>query len=173
MKKRQLLISLVLGLFLVALIPGVALGAKPVAFGATGDISYLEPPLDLIQSGKMFTAGESGRWVVASRYLKGNFYGDTIPGEFIMTYKANVTSVEVGNLHGTLKVGVYTLKVNGKVDLLEADPKTIWISGHWTFIEGAKGHGEFTAVLVLKPDEQPIRTKSQITLTGKWQQPQG
>ena len=88
-----------------------------------------------------------------------------------MTYTANITlPEEAGNLHGTLKMDGYTLKINGKTGVVAED--TIRISGHWTFIEGAKGHGEFEAELVFDANEELIPEDSLIQLTGEWQ-PEG
>ena len=169
MKKRQLFISIVLGVYLAALIPGVVMAAKPIDFLATGNVTVLEP----VEYPDVFPAGNSGRWVVASRYLAGELVGD-IPGSFAftMTYTANVKlPEEAGNLHGTLKMNGYTLKVNGKTGAVAED--TIRISGHWTFIEGAKGHGEFEAELVFDTSTGELIPKlSLIQLTGEWQ-PEG
>jgi len=168
MKKRQLFISLVLGVYLAALIPGVVMAAKPIDFEATGNITFLEPAGDA----GVFPAGNSGRWVVASRDLAGELAGDILGSfTFTMTYTANVTlPEEAGNLHGTLKMDGYTLKVTGKTGAVAED--TIRISGHWTFIEGAKGHGEFEAELVFDANEELIPEDSLIQLTGEWQ-PEG
>lgn len=177
-------IGLALALVLGVLIPGVVLAAKPDPFEATGTVTYLE-------AGDVFPAGDSGRWVVASRYLEGTFV-DGIPGDFSMTYKANVTSEQAGNLHGTLERGPYVLKVNGKsepadvLDYVVISPGIVVptklglaLSGRWTFIEGAQGNGGFDAYVVFTPwfDEEGnmhvgpvIPDESSFDLTGKWQE---
>jgi len=174
-KKKLLFISLALVLVLGALIPAVALAAKPVEFNASGNITYIE------LGGSVFPAGESGRWVVASRYLDGTFLSGDVNGDFTLTYKANVDSEQAGNLHGLLEVGAYTLRVNGTIEPLEMVYFEPWdtylpmltISGHWTFIEGAQGQGDFDAWLIFIPFGEHVGmvVAGEFTMTGKWQQP--
>ena len=184
MKKRLLSISLALVLLLTALIPASALAAKPVSFDASGTITD-------ISAGDVFPAGKSGRWVVAERELMGTLSGD-ISGEFTMTYKANVESVETqaGNLHGTITVGSYVLKVNGKIEPLTQVGFVYWeiapgywtwmpklkltLSGHGTFIEGTQGNGDFSAEVVFVPTldghvDTIFPDESTLTISGKWQ----
>lgn len=171
MKRRLLLISLALALVLTTLTPAVALAAKPASCGASGNITY-------ISSGTVFPAGESGRWMVVERELSGTFLSGDISGNFTMTYKANVElSTQAGNLHGTLEAGPYVLKLNGKVQPLEIVstpfghlPK-LTIDGYWTFIDGARGQGNFDAWVIFIPIDGHVGpiVASAFNLTGKWQ----
>jgi len=175
MRKRLLFISLVLALVLTTLVPAAALAAKPVPFIATGTISYISP-------GTVLPAGESGRYRVVERELGGTLSGD-IGGEvgtdFTMTYKANVElATQAGNLHGTLEAGPYVAKVNGKIEPLEwlgppyASPALLTIEGHWTFINGARGQGDFEAwaIVILNELGHVVWIPdSSFTMTGKWQ----
>ena len=184
MKKRLLFVSLVLALVLTTLVPAAALAAKPVPFSATGTIATLD-------EGTVFPAGESGRWRVVLREAGGNVSG-SITDDFTMTYKANVDLEQAGNLHGTLtfETEPYVLKLNGKtepailVGWVEVAPDVFLpklklpISGHWTFIDGAKGQGDFLGWVVFAgvPDEEGnlhvgpvIEEESFFSMTGKWQ----
>jgi len=173
MKKRPLFISLVLILVLTALTSAAVVAAKPAEFNASGVVTYIE------LGGSVFPAGDSGRWVVASRYLEGIFFGPDITGLFKLTYKANVTSLQAGNLHGTLETGAYTLNVNGTIEPLEIvfyEPWQIYlpkltISGHWTCIKGAHGQGNFNASLIFIPSGEHVGVvvDGPFTMTGKWQ----
>ena len=184
MRKRLLFISLVLALVLTTLMPAAALAAKPVPFYAAGTISALD-------EGTVFPAGESDRWRVVLREAGGSVSGSVEDG-FTMTYKANVTSEQVGNLHGTLAFNIepYVLRVNGKtgqatpVGLVEIAPGVFLpklllpISGHWSFIDGARGQGDFEGwvVFLAVPDEEgnlhvgPVYPdESYFEMTGQWQ----
>ena len=170
MGKKLLLISLVLALVLITATPTTAMAAKPTDFNASGAITYIE------LGGSVFPAGDSGRWRVVSRYLEGTFLpGGDINGDFTFTYKANVDSTQAGNLHGTLEVESYLLKVNGKVQPLEIDPiyglPKLTISGRWTFTDGARGQGDFDASLIFIPSGEHVGmvVAGAFDMTGKWQ----
>ena len=173
MKRRPLFISLVLALVLTTLMPAAVLAAKPASFGAGGIITYISP-------GTVIPAGESGRWVVVERELSGTFLSGDISGNFIMAYKANVElSTQAGNLHGTIEIGPYVLKVNGKIQPLEMVPTSfgldlpkLTINGHWTFTDGTQGQGDFDAWVIFIPTPEghvDSIVGSTINLTGKWQ----
>lgn len=177
MKKRLLFTGLVLALVLTTFVPAAAMAAKPVDFGASGIITYIE------LGGSVFPAGDSDRWRVASRYLEGTFLpGGDINGDFTLAYKANVDSTQAGNLHGTITVvgeDSYVLKVNGKIEPLEIVwfeplgtylPK-LTISGHWTFTDGARGQGDFDASLIFIPSGEHVGmvVAGAFDMTGKWQ----
>ncbi len=179
MRRSTLFISLFLALLLVVLIPASALAAKPAfsPFAASGNITYISP-------GTTFAAGQSDRWRVPERQLSGILNGD-INGPFTVTYRANIESVQTqaGNLHGTLTAGAYVLKVNGKIQplavvgFMEVAPG-IWVPklqltiiGHWTFIDGAQGNGDFTASVVFLPTPDghvAYIIQSSFDLTGHW-----
>jgi len=182
LRKRLLLMSLALALVLTALTPAVALAAKPVPLEANGTITSITP-------GDVFPAGESGRWRVVERDITGNLSG-AISGDFTMTYKANVElATQAGNLHGTLEAGESVLNVNGKIEPLvfagwylppgvhPAYPDGIplyklTISGHWNFLEGATGQGDFDAWAIFVPTPEghvAFIAASSFKLTGKWQ----
>ena len=172
MKRRLLLISLVLVLILTALAPATALAAKPQSFYTAGEITYLSP-------GEVLPAGESGRWRVIERELRGELLSEDISGPFTMTYKANVElATQAGNFHGTLEAGEYSFRVNGKIQPLEIVPiapevylPKLTINGHWTLGDGARGQGEFYAWVVFVPDAYghvAYIVASSFTMDGKW-----
>ena len=173
LRKRLLLMSLALALVLTALTPAVALAAKPVPLEANGTITSITP-------GDVFPAGESGRWRVIERDITGNLSG-AISGDFTMTYKANVElATQAGNLHGTLEAGESVLNVNGKIEPLDIVYYKPWdtylpkltISGHWNFLEGARGQGDFDASAIFVPTPEghvAFIIASSFKLTGKWQ----
>jgi len=171
MKRRLLLISLVLVLILTALVPATALAARPQSFYTAGEITYVSP-------GEVLPAGESGRWRVIERELRGELLSEDISGPFTMTYKANVElATQAGNLHGTLETGDYTFRVNGKVQPLEIVPiapgiylPKLTINGNWTLGDGARGNGEFDAWVIFIPEGGHVGTivASSFTMDGKW-----
>ncbi len=169
MKRRLLLISLVLVLMLTALAPATALAAKPQSFNAAGEINYIEAT---VIGDNIFSAGNSGRWRVVGREIGGELSGD-VSGSFLMTYKANIesTDTQAGNLHGTLGVGDYSFKVNGKIQPVEIIAwlvpgqipllLQITINGHWA-LQGGKGNGDFYGVIVFEPDWELLQTTGQV-----------
>ncbi len=177
MKRKLFSISLALALLLTTLAPAAALAAKPPPkvedFNAIGGITY-------ISDGTVKPAGNSGRWVVATRDLGGALSGD-INEEYTLTYKANVElATQAGNLHGTLQTESYSLEVNGKIEPLDFVYFAPWgiylpmltIDGQWTFINGTQGNGDFTAYAVFVPDEYGhvlLIVDSGFDMTGKWQ----
>lgn len=172
--KKRLFISVVLALVLTALGSAPVLAAKPADFEASGEIGSITP-------GDVFPAGNSGRWRVIERQITGTLAGD-INGDFTLTYKANVElATQAGNLHGTLEVGSYVLKVNGKIEplqmvptLLGFDLPMLTIKGRWTAIEGARGQGDFDAWVIFIPTPEGHVGQilaSSFTLTGQWQSP--
>lgn len=182
MKRKLWYVSLALALVLTTFMPISALAAKPVPFDASGTITYISP-------GTVFPAGKSDRWVVVERELVGEFLSGDISGEFTMTYKANVESMQTqaGNFHGTLTVSErsYVLNVNGKSESLEVlqwmeyPPGSgnwvpvlmkLAINGHWTFTDGARGQGSFDGWAIFIPTpEGHVGTivVSSFTMTGK------
>ena len=178
MKKKSLLIGLALAVSLILVVPASALAAKPVEFNASGTI-------DSISTGYVLPAGNSGRWVVHERELYGSISGD-IDGDFVLTYRANVDGSQEGNIVGRLTVGQDSriINLNGKSQPVDF----VWfaafntflprlsINGHWTFIDGAQGNGNFESWFIFVPqiDEQGNVHVGQIVcsaieLTGKWQ----
>ena len=174
MKMKILFTSLVLALVLTILMPAAAIAAKPVPFNSNGIITHISP-------GTVFPAGDSGKWVVVERDLNGTFLSGGIEGDFTMTYKANVELLtQAGNLHGTLEVSPYALKLNGKIQPLEMVPTALGvdlpmltIKGNWTFINGAKGRGDFYVWVIFIPTPEGhvgSIVASAVGLTGDWQQ---
>lgn len=166
---------------LIAAAPSSALAAKPVPFAASGGISYITP-------GTVFPAGNSGRWVIVERQLYGNLSSGDINGEFTLSYKGNVESVETqaGNFHGTITVGggAYVFNVNGTSEplefqrLMEFTPGNwvpvlrLTLGGHWVFTDGAHGQGELSgwAEFIPTPDGHVgIIVDSSFTMNGQWQ----
>ena len=173
LRKRILFIAVVLALVLSSVMPMTALAAKPVPFEAIGGITF-------ITNGDVMPAGDSGRWRVIERAIYGSFgSGWDIDGDFTLTYKANVElATQAGNLHGTLEAGSYVAKVNGTIEPLVwlgdpfASPALLTINGHWTFIEGARGQGNFEAwaIVILNEYGHVIYIpNSSFSMTGKWQ----
>ena len=171
--KNRIIIGLVAAVLMVALLPSAVFAAKPVPFSAGGGVTG-------ISDGTVFPAGKSGRWVVVERDITGVLSGD-IEGSFDLTYKANVEmATQAGNLHGTMTVDDYVLNVNGSIQPFELVPISsiiflpkLTISGHWNFISGAEGTGEFTAwaIFVPTPDGHvAFIVASEFTMTGQWQQ---
>ena len=161
MKKRTVFISLVLVSLLTALMPTAALAKAPTSFSASGTVTG-------INDGSVFPAGNSGRYVVASRTITGTLAGD-ITGDFTLDYKANVElATQAGNLHGTLQAGAQVLEVNGTIEPLQfvgwlvppgvhplyPDGIPLYqldINGHWTAVRGGKGNGDFKATVIFIP----------------------
>jgi hypothetical protein len=168
MKRKIILVGLVTALALVLVAPVPALAAKPAGFMAIGS-------LDTIDEGDPFAAGQSGRWVVPERTITGAISG-AITGDFILTYRANVTAEQAGNFHGEMVVndGEYVIKVNGNSSfgITPAGFPGLILSGHWTLIEGARGTGNFGAWLIPIMDEQKEHIigiyASAIEMTGQW-----
>lgn len=172
-KKKLFLISLALAMLLAVFTSPAVIAAKQVPFSANGTISAISP-------GDVSPAGSSGRWVVAERELDGMLSGD-INGEFTMTYKANVElETQAGTLKGTLEVGSYILKVNGKIKPLEFvgwhNPHIplykLTICGGWDMIKGQQGTGDYEAWVIFIPTPEGhvgYVVDSAIDLTGKWQ----
>ena len=189
MKRKILMVGLVLALALVLVAPAPVLAAKPATFEAVCSISAID-------EGNPFAAGQSGRWVVPERTIIGTVTGD-IEGDFILTYRANVTADQEGNFHGEMAVtdadDSWTIKVNGKSEGTEfvgwseiptGNPQmpylpilSITINGHWTFVDGACGNGTFNDAVIIfigVPDAEgkihigPIVPGSAIVMTGKW-----
>ena len=180
MKRKVTLILLTLVMVLAFSMPTTALAAKPASLSASGVVTT-------ITDGDVFPAGNSGRYVVASRSLTGILAGD-INGAFTLDFKANVElATQAGNLHGTLQAGSQVLEVNGKIEPLTfagwylppgISPDypggiplyQLVINGHWTAVSGAKGNGDFAAwaVFIPTPDGHVYAiVASGITLTGK------
>ena len=163
MKKKIIILGLVLALALVLVAPTPALAAKPVGFEAYGVITSID-------EGDVFPAGNSGRWVVQERTIEGELQDGAIPGDFVLTYKANVTADQAGNFHGEMVVngGEYVIKVNGTSGI---GALGLMLNGHWTLIEGAQGNGNFTAWIIPDIDEEGHIIgilASDITMTGQW-----
>jgi hypothetical protein len=151
MKKRLFVISLVVSM-LVFLMPAPALAKAPAGFSAGGVITAID-------TGTVFPAGNSGRYVVASRSITGALAGG-ITGDFVLNYKANVElATQAGSLQGNLQAGTTVLKVNGSIEPLEfagwwgegIPLYRLTINGRWTAIDGMKGNGDFSAWAVFIP----------------------
>jgi hypothetical protein len=174
MRKSILSGGVIIAVVLTLLTAVPALAAKPTAFNASGTISAISP-------GTVFPAGESDRWRVVERDITGTLSGD-INGDFTMTYRANIESVETqaGNFHGTLDVDTYRFRVNGTSEPLEFIAwfapgiplyKSV-IYGRWTFLEGANGTGDFNAysIFIPTPDGHVAYiVNSAFIMTGQWQ----
>lgn len=145
-------------MIMAALMPSQVLAAKPVPFVATGNVWYITP-------GTVKPAGDSGRFVVIERDILG-FMNAGIIGVYTFSYKANVELLtQAGNLHGTLTVGGYVLNMSGKTQPLEysgeadcpavgspVSPCSVFtstIDGHWNFLVGARGEGNFNSDVFL------------------------
>ena len=184
--KRGLIFSLALVMIMAALMPSQVLAAKPVPFDATGNVFYITP-------GTVKPAGTSGRFVVIERDIVGSI-GGAISGPYTFSYKANVELLtQAGNLHGTLTVGErdYVLNISGKTLPLElTDDQSncppeycpsgdyqvfrSTIDGHWDFLVGAHGEGNFNANVLLVIDMSTNHVVwvngGSVTLTGQWQE---
>lgn len=173
MKKRLILVSAVLVMLLGSLAPATASAAKPdlEPFVASGNIAYITP-------GKVLPAGGSGKWVVVDRELGGSLSG-SIRGPFTMDYHALIESLltQAGSLRGTVTVGEHVLKVDGQIAPLEwlgpplASPAQLTMTGQWKFTGGAKGKGDFSALVIFIPTPQGhVGTilASSLTMTGQW-----
>jgi hypothetical protein len=175
--KKLLFGTFMAALAIVALLPSTVLAAKPLPFSASGHIMGIEtePPFCVVKP-----AGESGRWVIVTRQIKGTVSGD-ISGDFILDYSGNVDAFQVGNIHGTISIGQYTLKMDSKT--LNPIPIGYYqgllivqlsISGHWSLIQGAKGQGDVDATLYFLTDGTHVLSiypdvESPFSLTGQWQ----
>ena len=177
MKTRSLFIGLMLALTLTFAMSTKVQASKPVEFNANGTIASISNPPDAA----VIPAGNSSRWVVLERDIDGSISGD-INGDFILTYKANVNALQAGILHGMLNVGEgsYAIEMNGKsqpIEIVWYEPFQTYLprinmSGHWNFISGARGQGEFNAwfIFIPTPDGHiALIVDSDITLTGTWQ----
>lgn len=126
MKKKVVLILLTLVLVLAFSMPTVALAKAPVALNANGVIASID-------EGTVFPAGNSGRYVVASRTILGTLTGD-INGDFTLNYKANVElATQAGNLHGTLQTASTSLEVNGTIQPLQLYYGNIYYFYGWYY----------------------------------------
>lgn len=171
MRGLTLLTTLILAVVLVLVTPLAALAAKPVPMSATGAISQILP-------GTVGELGNSGRWRVAEREVRGSLSGD-ISGDFVLTYKANVAlETQAGNFQGVLESGSYSFKVNGKIQPLEM---VLWygvwlpkltISGHWVSSD-PPGRGTFDAWCIFIPYDGHVGMilASSFAVNGEWQQP--
>ncbi len=186
MKKRLSVIMLSLVLVLTGLMPATALAAKPEGNDkpnsngvvAAGYLSSISPTI----VGTNVFPTSSGGWRVVGREVGGNFTSGIIRGPFTLTYDAIVNAYQGGNLHGTLQAGGYEIDVKGNSENavligLYPDPLTgpaalaqIKISGQWTAKDDAKGHGDFTANMVVVTDGVHIFAVlpqySSVALTG-------
>ena len=175
--KRGLLIGFVLFLTLAVLTPVPALAAKPVLFNASGTITAISDGIEK-------PAGNSGRWVVFERDIKGVMYGD-IGGQngtdYTFSYKANVEkATQAGNLHGTVNAGGKVLNVEGKSQPFELvgwyapgiPILKLTLNGNWSFTKGAQGQGSWDATVYFIPTPDghvAAVVGGAFTLTGQWQ----
>ena len=197
MRKKLLFISLVMSLILAALMPGVALAAKPTDFEAEGNILY-------ISDGTVSQAGKSSRFLVIERQILGAVSGDIVGG-YEFTYRGNVdVQTQAGTIHGTVVFPgqPYVLDVNGRIEPVELEPIPVPITlvvdcylpgggvieagtplpagtpmpkltiiGRWIFTEGAKGQGALDAGVYFTTDAEGhvnYLYLSTFDLTGKW-----
>jgi len=180
LKKRFLFLSLALALLLTSVTGAPALAAKPAAFNASGVIDYITPG-DVVPAGKFNEDTQdsaSGRWRVIERELGGTLSGD-IGGPFTFVYKANVEkATQAGNFQGTMTVGDYLVRVNGKSLPIEFAGwygpyplYTLTLEGNWTFIDGAKGTGDLVASMTFIPTPDghiAFIVGSDISMFGQW-----
>ncbi|MBI4334266.1 MAG: hypothetical protein HY673_23665 [Chloroflexi bacterium] len=176
-RSRSTMVAVLLSVLVLLSVNALpALAAKPVDFDAAGVITSISP-------GDVAPVGDSGKWRVILREIGGTLSGD-INGAFKMKYKANVDSTQSGNLHGRVDVGDYRLNVNGKIKPVEfvgfySHPVygpvpllKIELSGHWNFIEGEQGEGQWQAwaIFIPTPDGHVgLITASGFNLSGQWQ----
>ncbi|MDO8716328.1 MAG: hypothetical protein Q7J73_05925 [Dehalococcoidales bacterium] len=181
MKKRLSVIMLSLVLVLTGLMPATALASETKKGNDIVAAGYLSSISPTIVGTNVFPTG-SGGWRVVGREVGGNFTSGIIRGPFTLTYDAIVNAYQGGSLHGTLEASGYQIDVKGKSENamllgLYPDPVTgpaalaeIKISGKWTVKDGAKGHGDFTANMVVVTDGVHIFAVlpqfSAVTLTG-------
>jgi hypothetical protein len=157
--KKILVISMVLALALALVLPSVALAAGPniAVFKTAGYIN----PVGGIDVGKVKELGKSGTWLVDDRHIWGQFTSGSLTGPFTLTYDGIFAlATQEGNLHGILKMDKSgeTFEINGKVAPLKmvttpygALPE-LDIAGHWTYLKGGKGAGDFSAKIDFIPD---------------------
>lgn len=173
--RKSAIIGLAIALFLSLLYPTAALAAKPAGFNTSG---YLLN----INTGDVFAAGESGRFVVVDRQVTGIFTDGDFSGQaFQFNYRANVwLDTQAGNLQGRIQVGDgYLLNVTAMSDGVQIIGLNddgylaeLTSSGTWAFLDGALGQGNFVnqTTVQLGPDLHVIGiVGSMLTLTGNWQ----
>lgn len=106
--KTQISISRFAMAVVMAMVAALALAPVGVAqatmepFSATGPVLLIDPFPDEIP------AGDSGRFVVFERFVKGQLAVGNITGDYIITFGTNVpVTTQSGNIHGTLEVGTF------------------------------------------------------------------
>ena len=145
--KRKSGLLVLLSLLLMAVSSGTALADEHVAFSAVG-------VFDTIDAGEVFPTGEGERYVVRGRTISGEMVDGDLSGPFSVTYGANVTQGQYGQLHGRLAAGDYEVSVQGLIQMtagpvlamLPVGPVPavhLVVSGTFTFTAGAEGHGSF------------------------------
>ena len=197
MRKRLLFISLVLALVLTTLVPAAALAAKPVPFTATGTITYISPG-DVMPAGESgrwrviereisgslsedidgdFTMTYKANVELATQ--AGNLHGTLEAGPYVAKVNGKIQPLKAEPIpEATILTEDWYLPSPPffipKGTPLPAGfpmPKLI-IKGHWTFIEGARGQGDFEAWAQLTTDIKGHVNAiyfSEFTMTGKWQ----
>lgn len=170
---KRFLISILLALIAGAVFPAVSLAAGSVSIFGSGTITG-------ISDSNEFPAGKSGRVIVIDRDILGVFTSGDITGDFTMTYRANVDlATQAGNLSGTLNIGRYLFKVEGKTDPVEWLPVAggyigkLTVRGNWALLSDKQGQGNFEADIIFIPTPEghvaSIVHGSSFTLTGQWQ----
>lgn len=199
MKKKLLFISLALVLALAVLIPGVALAAKPVPFSASGTITYISPGnvLPAGESGRWvvverdiegtlsgdisgaFTFSYKANVELATQ--AGNLHGTLTmdDGSYILKVNGEIEPLEMAPIPGAVTLTEdwyfpfppYFLPAGTTLPDGTLMPK-LTLNGRWTFIEGAKGNGNFEAWAQFTTNlEGHVNAIyfSAFDLTGKWQ----
>ncbi len=170
--KKILILGLVLALALALAMPTAAMASAPPSSspdcvpGKTATTFLATGLPTSIDEGKVKPLGDSGKWLVKDRHLKGTFIpGSGISGNFCLTYGGIFKiSDQSGNLVGTLTAGKVTCAVVGEtqpvvpIDNPYADstsptgyvlPCLMQASGHWTGVKNLKANGDFNAYIVL------------------------
>jgi len=142
-------------------------GGPPRLFVASGSFLATGPAWS-ITPGDVTAAGTSGRFVVKDRTLTGFFSSGDAIGPFSFTFGTNVPLLtQSGQFHATLAIGPVAepsiqatargasnlqhggvvLVVLGMNPLVVAPAVVLGVSGSWTFVDGAQGHGGITGTI--------------------------
>lgn len=169
---KRILIALLVLLSSLMPVAGVS-AAEPME--ASGTVTSISEPVER-------PAGSSGNIIVFSRDIIGTFTGGELSGDFIMTYKANVElATQSGNFNGTLTVGSYIFKVNGKVEPVQLLPVPetpgayiclLKVNGNWSLKDNDAATGTFTATIYFVPTAEGhvdyVLPGSTFSMSGVW-----
>jgi hypothetical protein len=175
-----------------AIITGLGLFAAPAFAGPPKPFS-VSGAISKIEEGDVKPAGQSGRFIVRDRHIKGTFAGH-ISGDFTITYDTNVPlATQSGSIHARMVAGVYeanmTLASSTGLTPVECETPNgatciaipeggnfvpgLLLNGRMNFLSGAKGTGNLTGWLIPILDEQGHVIEiaaSLLTITGQWSQ---